>query len=335
MDNKENEDINNENIKSVEDVVSDMVDEANQDLDMFKEVVIDDYHKAPEEPKDTEYKVAEVSEDDEEDDYTPDEEEINRAMEVVSTSKRKRAKKEKKPRIYYSDVKGQEITDDMFRRFSFIDKCRKDPVIPICILIIIAIIAGAVLYYVIPMFGNKTFGFTLKHYNDRFVTTQMYADAMRTWNYEVVDTHYQMSGLSNSSASEANGDTLLDLSQMLDKTGVKYFDSNIKSTYDADLIGCVSPLNDEIVYMRAMAKFEDVSENPHFVTYYFASVLQTIFPALGSQDAIDVASEMLSGYSGSKEYTLMGTVACRVVMGTYNGTNYVAMDLTPKENVGL
>ena len=334
MDNKENDNINIDQNKSVEDVVSNMVDEANEELDMFKEIVVDS-----ESLKDVEAELnmdQDVSVSDEEAEDEVGEEEINKAMEVVSTSKRKRDKaKEKKARLYAEDFKGKKVDDETFSRFSFVDKCKKDPVIPVCIVLILALIIGAVLYYIVPMLGMKTFGFTFGQFTDRIYTTSMYDDAMRTWNYEIKDTRYQLTPLVSSSSSEADGEKLLDLSKMLDKPGVKYFDSDISSTYDSDLLGCVSPMDDQLIYLRALSKFDDVAETPHYVTYYYATVLQTVFPALSNENAVDVATEMLSGYNGSKEFKLMGDVACRIVMGTYNGTNYVAMDLTPRENVGL
>ena len=341
MDNKENEDINIEEKKSVEDVVSNMVDEANEDLDMFKEIVVDGEGFKEDVASDVNEEVsAQASEDDDagdpdEKDEGVGEDEINRAMEVVTTSKRKRDKAKKEPRLYAEDYKGKEVPDDDFKRFSFFDKCKKDPVIPVCILLIIALIVGAVLYYLIPMLGMKSFGFTLGQFTDRFVTTQIYSDGMKTWNFEFTDTHYQMTALtSTSSADSANG-KLLDLSKMLDKAGVKYFDCDVSSSYDSDLLGCVSPLDDQLIYLRALSKYEDVASNPHYVTYYFATIYQTVFPSLSAKDAVDLSTEMLTNYDGSNEYTLMGDIACRIVMGTYNGTNYVAMDMTPRQNVGL
>ncbi|MBQ5768855.1 MAG: hypothetical protein IIV94_08265, partial [Clostridiales bacterium] len=60
-----------------------------------------------------------------------------------------------------------------FRALSFSEKCKKDPVIPVCIALVFVAIIVAVIYFTVPNAITPSMGMTLDEFNTRFNDTEV------------------------------------------------------------------------------------------------------------------------------------------------------------------
>ena len=77
-----------------------------------------------------------------------------------------------------------------FSNLSFVDKCKKDPVIPVCILLLIAAVIGFGLYILLPMFSVKTLGVTVDELRDRYSSTGIYNSTLLPYNFGIPEVTY-------------------------------------------------------------------------------------------------------------------------------------------------
>ena len=65
-----------------------------------------------------------------------------------------------------------------FRNLSFVDKCKKDPVIPVCFALAILSIVGAAIYFILP-FRTPAMNITLDDFKTSYESTEIYQGQRR------------------------------------------------------------------------------------------------------------------------------------------------------------
>lgn len=325
MDNKEpeiNEDIA---LEEIEGSVSSDVEAVDTELDAS--AVIDSVWEDEDSKK--------TSDAGTEDDAEREDEEDKDASEETAAAQGKSYKR--KYKIDLSEYEGKEIPDEVFKKLPFGLKCKHDLVIACCLLMIVFVVIGAGLYYFMSAPLLKSFDYTYDEFLEKLYASETHSQYLSSWGFKVSNTTYTVNGLipDTSDYSEVvNNVKLQDLTKIRSEMGLKTFKSDVLCARDCGLMGAVRNSDDKLVYLRFLAKYDDVSTNPAFITYYYTTVFETIFPDLNSVSAGALVSETLRNLEGGDTgYLINDDYAFRIMLGKLDGTVYVALDITPKENV--
>ena len=130
-----------------------------------------------------------MSEDAKEKVLTPEEEEIKRAEELLNSSRSKRKKmtseSKKKETKETKPAKNNAVKENKFF---------KNPIIPITLLALIAVIAFGVFYFASQAKPVASLGFTYDEFRDRYKATSLYQDLFCQFNCELPAINYTQGG---------------------------------------------------------------------------------------------------------------------------------------------
>ena len=268
-------------------------------------------------------------------DEVTDKDEYERALEALNKSKSARVKKltdEKKAKKQKEKeaLKKASSSNDTGNN-GFIDKCKKDPVIPVCILLLIIAVVGFGLYILIPMFSVKTLGVTVDEFRDRYSSTGIYNSTLLPYNFAIPEVTYSegqnVALTAQAESNNKNNERLL------------YFSAAIPNTatdFGTAIQGSVSKSNNKITAMRVMATFRTEYLNDstymNFIVLYFGSYLQAFEPSISDRDAQPLVYNAINQIS-SGTFTTRQDIAYRVSIVTADSVNYVAFDIIPAANL--
>ena len=271
-----------------------------------------------------------------------DQEEYERALEALNKSKSARVKKiveqkkenkakakeqEAKEASEEGEVSKPEAKSGFFH--TFIAKSKKDPIIPLCVLLIFASLIFAVCYFVIPKLGTKTLGFTVDELRVNYLQGDLYLNNLAPYDFSIPDVTYQETMQIALTATAENNKK----SDKLD-----YFSAGISNTavsFNTAIQGSQRKSDGKITALRVIVEFPDgvdTSSYFNFLSLYFASYIQAVFPDVSSTDASQLAMDALSSISG-QTYMVRGEVAYRVSIVNTDTVRYVTLDFLPADKI--
>ncbi|MBR4494957.1 MAG: hypothetical protein IKP14_09640 [Clostridiales bacterium] len=263
-------------------------------------------------------------------DDVEDKEEYERALAALNKSKSARVKKivdEKKAKKQKEKETQKKSSSGSSDDKSFIGKCKKDPVIPACILLIIIAAIGFGIYILVPMFSIKTLGVTVEDYRVRYISTSIYNAALAPYGFTIPEVTYQeeqnvaLTAVGENSSS--NQDKLLFFSAPIANTG---------TSFATAIQGSVRKTDNKITALRVIAEYSNDPNYFNFLVLYFGSYLQAFIPGVSDQDIQALVTDAVNNIS-TGEFTIRQDIAFRVSIVTTDTVNYVAFDIMPSGNL--
>ena len=213
-----------------------------------------------------------------------------------------------------------------WEKLGFAERCKKDPVIPIMVILAFVAIIVAVIYFMLPNSKSPSMGLTLDEFRTRYdnaeVATQLYANGMDIGiNYvNYVDRSTTPSILAEKETYTVDG------------SYVDYFTGDASLILDAGLEGATRKSDNELAYIRVYVEYDF---DP--VWMIFANTLQALYPELSKFDALDIAIHAMNDYKGDNLYTVRGDIAFRLipVKKTVDGVEktYIVIEAVPKSSI--
>ena len=243
-----------------------------------------------------------------------DQDEYERALEVLDKGKNKRVKdiKEKKKVEKKAAMKSAGKT-------SFIEKCKKDPVIPICILLAVAVVIGVFIYYALPAITLRSFDFTPEEMAARYKETEIFKNSLTGYNFEIPSVTY-----------DQGEDGTVDNTKF---TGFSAPISNTATSFGTGIQGTVRNSDGKVTSIRVLVEYSETSDYYSFLLIYFGSFLQTVYPDISSDEAVSMAEEAIGGLN-DPSYTVKGDYAYDVSMSNDSGLPFIMMDILPASELG-
>lgn len=288
-----------------------------------------------EDAEEVEEAETEVSEPEEAGDQTeesdPDDEESEKKTEKKSDNSGKKSEKKdsgagngksKQPKEKPSER-------DEFLQLSFTEKCKKDPVIPVMLLLAFVAVIVAIIYFVMPNAKTPSLGFTLDDFKTRYnngeVATQLYANGMDIGiNY----TTYVDRSVTPSILGEKETFTV-------DSSNVDYFNGDAALMLSAGVEGATRKNDGELAYVRVYVEYDE--SDIMAVWMFYANTLQAVFPDLTRFDALDLSKHEMSDYKADGSYTVRGDTAFRLIplktMEDGAEKTYIVIEVVPKSAI--
>lgn len=225
---------------------------------------------------------------------------------------------------------GGEEEAEAFRKLHFIEKCKKDPIIPVCIILAILALIVAGIYFLLPNAMTPSMGMTLKDFQTRYNNGDVAASLLnsgvditfRSPEYVDITAHPSILGdKAVISAKSAYAD---------------FFDGPFKYTSIGGVEGAARKSDENLSYVRVYVQYGDDDFNT--VWLYASNTIDALFPELSMYEAMDVGMKMMNEYNGDTRFYVKGDYAFRLVAvkKTADGGGeivYIVMDCVPRSSI--
>ena len=311
---KSNEEIDVKIDKEVEEKVSEeAADEAAEDVvdeavDEAAEEVVDEV-MAEEPSKEDNSDKADEAEDTEEDDKAEKAEEKKEKKSESSAKKKPMSKKAK-----------EREANAKFRALPFGEKCKKDPVIPVCIGLIFVAVIVASIYFIVPNAITPTMGITLEEFETNFNQAQVIQSLLgsgldfRYNNVPYVDPAVEPGILGDQAVITGNPGY------------VDFFAGPSRSTINSGIEGATRKTDGELSYVRTYIEYTE-DFNP--VWMLLSGTIQALYPEVQMTEAMDIALIKLGEYNGDTRFYVKGDYGFRIVPVQKGEVTYIVVDVVP------
>ena len=217
-----------------------------------------------------------------------------------------------------------------FRKLHFIEKCRKDPIIPVCIILAILALIVAGIYFMLPKAMTPSMGLTLSDFQTRYNNGQVAASLLNSGvditfrSPEYVDITSQPSVLGDKAVITAKS------------TYADFFNGPFKYTSIGGVEGAARKSDGNLAYVRVYVQYANDDFNT--VWLYASNVISALYPELSMYQAMDIGMKMMNEYNGDARFYVKGDYAYRLVAvkKTADGGGeivYIVIDCVPRSAI--
>lgn len=226
---------------------------------------------------------------------------------------------EEKPKKKKANKKSE---NEKFRELSFAEKCRKDPVIPVTLILAFLAIIVAAIYFYLPNAMTPSMGMTLDQFRERYqqgdVSKTMLEGSgsditFRTPSYVNPDT--EPSILGNNQVITAN------------RAFADFFTGPFKYFHKGGIEGATRKSDGQLAYVRVYVEYDDFNT----VWLYSSNTLDALYPELSQYESMDLSMKVMNEFNGDKRFYVKGDYGFRMVAMKKEDATYIVLDCVPKK----
>lgn len=210
---------------------------------------------------------------------------------------------------------------------SFIDKCKKDPVIPVCLLLAFLAIIVAGIYFVLPNAVTPTMGMTLQEFQTRFNNGEV--------NKSLINSGVDIGFRTPAFVDINKKPSILGEKEVISGNGmfVDYFSGPFKYNYDGGVEGATRKSDDALSYVRVYVLYNENQFNT--VWLYSSNAISALYPELTMYQAMDIGMKAMNEFNGDVRYYVKGNYGFRLVAVKKTGDGgiiypYIVIDIVPR-----
>ena len=218
------------------------------------------------------------------------------------------------------------VSNEEFRKLPFIEKCKRDPVIPVTILLAFVAVLVASIYFILPNARTPSMGIGLSDFVHDFNNGAVALSLMdsgadigfRTPPYIDPDSNPGMLGdKAVITASRSYAD---------------FFAGPSKYFINAGIEGATRKSDNTLAYVRIWVQYSDMSDDADFNTVwmYFSNTLNALYTNMNAYEAMGIAMNKMGEYDGDTRFYVRGDYAFRLVPVQKDGIAYIVIDVVPK-----
>lgn len=226
----------------------------------------------------------------------------------------------------------ENTSTEEFSNLSFVDKCKKDPIIPVCFALAFLSIIGAVIYFVLP-FRTPAMNITLDDFKTQYESTEIYQSLFVNFGVDITPvTYVDTTAAPGQFTGMYTDDNFGELSMTEFDSNCDYFQVALNKDLITLMQGSTRKVDGKITSLRFITKY---GGEPTYMTYYYGCVLQSLYPELDANQAISLFADLLQKYDINTQgkYTVMGDYGYRLMYIPANGGNYFAFDIVPSSSL--
>lgn len=288
--NAQNKDVKPADVKETEEIeevqAEESVEEETEEVD------------APETEEASESEVTESDESDKSEEDDSEEEETE--------------EEEKKP-------EAKEISKDEFAKLSFAEKCKRDPVIPVCIVLAVVMIAVATLYFMLPNIKAPSMGMTAQEFRENYRQGEI---AIALYQNALYIGFGELSYVNPKDDPSILGDRE---TYKISESYVDYFKGYARNFSNSGIEGAARKSDGNLAYVRVYSKadFEPA-------WFCFSNFLEALYPGLGKYEAMNIALNEVNNPVAADQYTVRGDFAFKWYAVHRGEIDYFVIEAVPK-----
>lgn len=213
----------------------------------------------------------------------------------------------------------------------FVARCVADPVIPIALFVALAAIVGLICYIVAPLVSTPAMKYTVDTFSTQYASTPIYTDSLSQFGFQIPEMQYAQAVESNSSVALTADPNAMSPVKHVDSNNLLCFAGNVQNTatsFGTAVQGTCRKSDKKITALRVIAEYSNSEEYYNFLLVYFGSYIQTVYPELTSEQAIDLAQEAIANFQ-NPSFVVRGDYAYRVSLET-GAVNCFVLDILPQ-----
>ena len=260
----------------------------------------------------------EESEEEYEDEYE-DDEAVNEKKETVPDIRR--------GAVDEKDAKANE----KFRKLSFIEKCKKDPFIPVCLILAFLAVVVAAIYFMLPNAMTPNMGITLQEFQTRYNNGEV--------NKSLINSGADIGFRTPPYVNIKEEPSILGEKEIISASSayVDYFKGPLKYYSIGGVEGATRKRDGNLAYVRVFIQYDDSAFNT--VWLYASNTISALYPDLSMYQAMDIAMKAMNSFDGDARYYVKGDFAFRLVAvkKAVDGGGelvYIVVDVAPRSAIG-
>ena len=264
---------------------------------------------------------AEESEAEENEDLdAPDTEEVSESEAADSEeSEESEEAEEEETEEEEKEPEAKEISNAEFAKLSFTEKCKKDPVIPVCIILAIVMIGVATLYFMLPNIKAPSMGMTAQEFRENYRQGEI---AIALYQNALYIGFGELSYVNPKDDPSILGDRE---TYKVSDAYVDYFKGYARNFSNSGIEGAARKSDGNLAYVRVYSKadFEPA-------WFCFSNFLEALYPGLGKYEAMNIALNEVNDPVAEDQYTVRGDFAFKWYAVHRGEMDYFVIEAVPK-----
>ena len=220
-----------------------------------------------------------------------------------------------------------------FKNLSFVDKCKKDKIIPVCFILAFFAIVGAAIYFIVP-YRTPAMKVTLDEFKTAYESTELYTNLFVNFGLDISPVYYVNTTTVPTESFQGyyTDENFGELSMTEFDSNCDYFQAALNTELITLMQGSTRKVDGKLTSLRFITKY---GGDPTWMSYYYAAVLEALYPELDAASAVNILTLMLQDYDMNTQgsYTVMGDYGFRLMYLPANGGNYFAFDVVPASSI--
>ena len=237
--------------------------------------------------------------------------------------------KEEKPGIIVPPPVSEEEAkeNEEFRKLPFVEKCKKDPIIPVSILLAILALIVAGIYFLLPNAMTPSMGLTLDEFISRFNEGEV-AKSLMNSGFDITFRTPDYVDISSKPSILGDKEVVTAKSAYAD-----FFEGPFKYYNIGGIEGATRKNDGKLAYARVYIQYGE--EDFNTVWLYSSNVICALYPDLTMYQAMDISMKAMGEYNGDARYYVKGDYAFRLVAVKKAADGggelvYIVVDCVPK-----
>ena len=285
------------------------------------------------ENEETEEEAAEEAEAEESEEVSAENAEESEEAEVEESeedeeSEENEEKEEKSGIIVPPPVSEEEAKEnEEFRKLPFVEKCKKDPMIPVSIILAILALIVAGIYFLLPNAKTPSMGLTLDEFISRFNEGEV-AKSLMNSGFDITFRTPDYVDISSNPSILGDKEVVKAKSAYAD-----FFEGPFKYYNIGGIEGATRKNDGKLAYTRVYIQYGE--EDFNTVWLYSSNVICALYPDLTMYQAMDISMKAMGEYNGDARYYVKGDYAFRLVAVKKAADGggelvYIVVDCVPK-----
>lgn len=200
-------------------------------------------------------------------------------------------------------------------------KAKKDPIIPVCIIAIILVIASASVYFFYPVLKYRSLDMTMTTLRTDYLNTRIYAELMYHFNNMSIPKETYIYNHDDLKANNIPAD-------------LDFFSTTVNETFGTALIGTSRKSDNQITQLKALVRYDEAPEGltntDSLINCYFGSFLQLFEMEMSKDDALARAAELTKDIDSKTNETDVGRAHFKAYLGEFFDSKYYILEINPK-----
>ena len=313
--------------KQVEETAAELEETAEEKVEEAAEEIVETTEEAASEAVDEEASE-EAEADGEENNEQEESEESEESETEEEEEEEEEDEQEKAVKIPDPPVSEEEkIANEKFRNLPLVERCKQDPLIPVCVILAILALIVAGIYFLLPNAMTPSMGITLQEFQQRYNNGEV--------NKSLVNSGADIGFRSPPYVNINETPSILGDKEIISAKSAyaDFFNGPLKYYSIGGIEGATRKSDGMLSYIRVYVQYGDSDFNT--VWLYASNTISALYPELSMYQAMDIAMKAMNEFNGDERYYVKGDFAYRLVAVKKTGDGgieyvYIVVDVVPR-----
>ena len=219
--------------------------------------------------------------------------------------------------------------NEKFRNLSLIDKCKQDPLIPVCVILAVLALIVAGIYFLLPNVLTPSMGMTLQEFQTRYNNGEV--------NKSLINSGADIGFRSPSYVDIKSQPSVLGDKEVISAKSAyaDFFNGPLKYYSIGGIEGATRKSDNMLSYVRVYVLYGDGDGDFNTIWLYASNTISALYPELSMYQAMDIAMNAMNEFNGDERFYVKGDYAFRLVAAKKTGDGgveyvYIVVDVVPR-----